>query len=128
MRFRTIRRTLAEEHARVLEAYAPLASKFGSYLPHRAPDSDSGTTVGPLVSPSPENLTELEQLRREYGDVCGGLSAFLSDLQVEMQNELLGHLFEGRTVPPRNPEDSNLVVLQRDPDAPVVERPRGRWV
>ena len=51
--------------------------------------------------------------------VCGGLSAFLRPWAM---------LFEGRTVPPRNPEDSNLVVLQRDPDAPVVERPRGRWV
>ena len=126
MRFRTIRRTLAEEHGRVLMTYTPLAFKFGSYLTHRT--SDGGATLDPLATPTSEELTDLEELRRTYGDACGGVSAFLADLQVEMQNELLSHLFDGRIVPPRNPEDSNLVVLQRDPEDPVVERPKGRWV
>lgn len=127
LRFRSIRHALAEEHSRLLERYSALSGAMSRYLPHRPPDPTQDVLVPPLAQPTAAHLDKLKPLTDDYAWTCMQVQSFLGDLQVEMQNELLSHLFEGRVVPPRNPEDENLRVLTRDPTV-MTERPRGRIV
>jgi hypothetical protein len=80
-----------------------------------------------MASPTAPQLAELEVLVGHYGSACADLQAFFVDLQIAMQNELLGHLFEGRSVPPRVPLEPRGEVLLRDPDE-GGSRPPGRLV
>ena len=123
-RFRTIRRELSEEQRRFLEAYHKLSGKLSLYLPNT--DPAAGKPLPRLANPTTENITELDGLQHAYGDVCSNVESFVMDLQIESQNEMLGHLFE-RQLPPRHPLDPKLKVLKRDPDD-AAERPPGRFV
>ena len=122
LRFRTIRLHLGRTNTEFLEKYSPLGSKLFGYLP--TPTAEGDGEIPPLLgTPTGEGLTELEDLKQAYGESCSDLQAYLLDLQMEAQNELLGGLF-AQTVPPRRPLDPSVEVLSRD-DEILEERPSG---
>ena len=123
-RFRTIRREWSEEGRRFFDAYQKLSSKLSLYLPNK--DPATGKLLPRLADPTAENIARIDGLQRAYEDVCSNLQSFVIDLQIESQNELLGHLFE-RQLPSRHPQDPGFKVLKRDPDD-AGERPPGSLV
>lgn len=65
--------------------------------------------------PSEETLTAIRNLSRAYQKCADVLSGFDYDLGVEIQNLLLGDLFEHR-VPERQPLDPDVVVVSAAPE------------
>ena len=124
-RFRTVRRHLAEEHRQYLETFSRFLSRISKFLP-LTPEGGGYIPQAGLADPTSEDIAELKELQQAYGDACGDLTSYILDLQIEAQNELLGSLFD-HTLPPRHPEDPDVKVLARDPDA-ASERPPGRLV
>lgn len=123
-RFASIRRQFSDEHGRLLDVHVKLWVALVPLIP--IVDSSSGRTTPPLVAPTQSALDVLEPLATVYIDVCGDIMGYFIDLQIEAQNELLGHLFQHQ-LPPRSPGDPRQRVLVRDAIEPT-ERPRGRIV
>jgi len=120
-RFGTARRTLSDGSKRFHESYWELTKKLGLFLP-----VENGPRPHPFV-PTPADVTLIEQATDEYRNVCGNFQGFVLDLQIEAQNCLLGELFQ-RKLPPRNPRDPTVPVLNPDSDAVLLARPPGRFV
>ena len=122
-RFGSIRRQFSDDHKQLLETHSAL---FAALLPFTPGQDSAGHSVPPNSAPSQDALDALAPLAREYTNTCGDILGHLIDLQVEAQNELLGHLFQ-RQLPPRHPQDPGQKVLVRDHLRPT-ERPVGRIV
>lgn len=67
----------------------------------------------PWRQPSPDLIKEIEQLGNSFQKALLDLGSFIYDIQVEMQNLLLGELF-GNKLSPRRPLDPHARVVQLD--------------
>ncbi|MGH7799827.1 MAG: hypothetical protein ACREOW_04245 [Thermodesulfobacteriota bacterium] len=85
-----------------------------------------GTKVIIRKSPDEEEINKLKTLANKYQEVCIQYQAYITDLRIEAQNNLLGSLFDHK-LPPRKPEDPSIIVLTTDKDI-IKERPPGRLV
>ena len=123
-RFASIRRQFSDENKRLLDVHVRLWGALVPLIP--IVDASSGRTTPALVAPTQSVLDVLEPLATAYIDACGDILGYFIDLQIEAQNELLGHLFQHQ-LPPRSPGDPRQKVLVRDAVEPT-ERPRGHIV
>ena len=64
-------------------------------------------------------ITLLEEKANSFGEAAYDVAAFLHDIQVELQNSLLGDFF-GNKVPIRTPTDDQLVLTSTDSE--MVQR------
>lgn len=121
-RFHSIHHALGKAHQSILDAYGPFSDLAALYLPFV---NDAGKVIV-FETPEDAQLNEFSAAGDRLIEALYEAAAYMSDVVVEAQNELLGDLF-GREVPPRRPADPTKVVLKRDP-VPAKERPSGgRW-
>lgn len=74
-----------------------------------------GVNIKNVESPTQEDLEAIEQSFNYYTEANLEGYCFVSDLSREAQNVLLGNLFNNQ-VPPREPSDSNYVVVTTKPE------------
>lgn len=88
--------------------YVPIAIRA---MPMPLPDDGSGQErLFPWTLPNVERLTEASE---PYVEALGECGAYLGDLQVAMQNLLLGDLFNNR-LEAREPLDPRLIAVRLD--------------
>ncbi len=98
------------------EAFSPLVTALTPILPMDHPPAGSAQTTTPIHPlPSKTQLEQLKVLINRYWDAMSELSAYLSDLKVEAQNNLLSGLFEHH-VPLRQPIDPRHKVISTEPE------------
>lgn len=103
-----------------LEKYRELHSKFYyqivPYLPMDVPETQKeklGESVITPQSPSEDQIKILQEISNEYMEESMELTAYICDLQVALQNRLLGDLFDNK-VQVREPNDPRFNVLHLD--------------
>lgn len=74
------------------------------------PDIAGQTKLFPWRIPDVERLSALTE---SLSDALGTCGAYIGDMQVEMQNQLIGDLF-GHRVSPREPLDPRLIAIRLD--------------
>lgn len=95
---------------------APLQEYFNTavrLMPHEVAEHPQQGTLLPWQPPDEEKRQELEQLGENLQSALLDLSCYIYDMQIEMQNLLLGELFEQR-VSPRKPDDPDIIVIRLD--------------
>lgn len=108
----------------ILEAYFEFQRHIFDYLPcdvSKERQEQLGVNIKHVKSPAQEDLEVIEQSFNCYTEANLEGYCFVSDLSREAQNVLLGNLFNNQ-VPPREPSDSNYVVVTTKPED--VERLR----
>ncbi len=90
-------------------AFSELSQSLIRMLPVEKPEGG----LYPYGSHQGRHLAELSQLAEKYHRESGLLGAYVSDLNVELQPLLLGHLF-GRRVTRRNPPDPSQATIRLD--------------
>ena len=118
------RTALASAFQLILEAYLEFYRKIFAYLPCDASkkrQEQLGVNIKHVKSPDQQDLEAIEHSFNCYTEANLEGYCFVSDLSREAQNVLLGNLFNNQ-VPPREPSDSNYVVVTTKPEN--VERLR----
>ena len=95
--------------------FLPVALKL---LPYDVPQEKAQklrlpTTVVP-PAPKKHEFEHFKSLAIAYSDICLQLTAYIQDLSIEAQNQILGSLFR-RRVSHREPEDPNAIVITSEP-------------
>lgn len=98
-------------------AYGTLFSALNRSLPFDPPKDAPPEMPRPFVPKilSTDELTDLRKLVDRYSERMNEIGAYVHDLTVEAQNNLLSNLFE-RHVSKRQPIDPNLKVITTEPD------------
>lgn len=112
------RTALASAVKLLSETYIEFQGQIFPYLPSDVPKKrleQLGVNVHHVKSPSQQDLEVIEQSFNSYTDANLEGYCFVSDLSREAQNVLLGSLFNNQ-VPPREPSDSNYVVVTTKPE------------
>lgn len=118
------RTALASAFQLISEAYLEFQRQIFDYLPcdvSKERQEQLGVNIKHVESPAQEDLEAIEQSFNCYTEANLEGYCFVSDLSREAQNVLLGNLFNNQ-VPPREPSDSNYVVVTTKPED--VERLR----
>lgn len=102
------------------EAFHPTFQAFWEYLPSDPPPNTVGETLFPSL-PNNERLVLICSQAEIYYEACAEIGSYLHDHGIEMQNLLLGSLFEGNQVPKRTPLDPSSKVISITPDTYVEE-------
>jgi hypothetical protein len=100
------------------EAYEEFLHAIFSYLPCDVPkkrQEQLGVDISDTMSPTQEDLQAVEKSPSHYSTALIECYCFISDLSRELQNILLGDLFDNK-VPPREPPGSNCVVVTTKPE------------
>lgn len=100
------------------DAYLPLVQ----VLPNLLISEKGITDPEKLLIPDKQDFRTLQTKIDEFHEVAYYVASFLHDIQVEMQNSLLGALFY-RKVPVRVPKDKSHIVLTSE-DHEMLERVR----
>ena len=66
-----------------------------------------------------EKLAAIRPLAEDYINACQDIGSYIHDLQIALQNILLGRLFPKNTVPGREPLDPKFKVVGLEPQAHV---------
>jgi hypothetical protein len=90
--------------------YWPLMIELPNVLPQRSQDGQN-IIYKPIATP--EQISKINQLTAAYGDAAREISCYVHDMRVEIQNLLLGNLFDHR-VPKRVPLDPRHKVVSTD--------------
>ncbi len=112
------RPALASAFQLISEAYLEFQRQIFAYLPcdiSKERREQLGVNIKHVESPAQENLEAIEQSFNCYTEANLEGYCFVSDLSREAQNVLLGNLFNNQ-VPPREPSDSNYVVVTTKPE------------
>ncbi|TKJ35399.1 MAG: hypothetical protein CEE38_14585 [Planctomycetes bacterium B3_Pla] len=108
----------------IQEAYLEFQRHIFSYLPHddsKKRQEQLGVNIKHVKSPIQQDIEAIEHSFNSYTDANLEGYCFVSDLSREVQNVLLGNLFNNQ-VPPREPSDSHYVVVTTKPEE--IERLR----
>lgn len=100
------------------DAYLPLVQ----VLPYLLISEKGITDPERLLIPDERDFRTFQAKIDEFHEVAYDVASFLHDIQVEMQNSLLGTLFH-RKVPVRVPKDKSYIVLTSE-DHEMLERVR----
>lgn len=100
------------------DAYLPLVQ----VLPYLLISEKGITDPEKLLIPNEQDFLTLQAKINEFHEVAYDVASFLHDIQVEMQNSLLGTLFH-RKIPVRTPNDKSYIVLTSE-DHEMLERVR----
>lgn len=98
------------------DAYLPLVQ----VLPYLLISEKGITDPEKLLIPDEQDFLTLKAKIHEFHEAAYDVASFLHDIQVEMQNSLLGTLFN-RKAPVRVPEDKSYIVLT-SADHEMLER------
>lgn len=110
--FRTIRKSFFSEVRELTKIFDQFNSLVSKFLPFESKMDESDTDKKTLIYRKLPNDTELESIRKlteEYSRKCITIFAYFFDVGVELQNNLLGGLFDRRVLP-RNPKDKSDVL------------------
>lgn len=80
-------------------------------MPTELSTPDHRSVLLPPLAINESDKSETERLSGRFLKALDDFQAYLFDLGVELQNSLLGELFEGRRVATRNPHDPSSIVL-----------------
>lgn len=97
-------------------AYLPLVQA----LPYLLISEKGITDPEKLMIPDEQEFRTLQAKVDKFHEIAYDVTSFLYDIQVEMQNSLLGTLFH-RKVPVRTPENKSYIVLTSE-DYEMLER------
>lgn len=100
------REALVIKLRQLAEAYLPLVQ----ILPFVLISEKGISNPEKLLKPSGQNLAELQSKIDVFNDMAYDVASFLHDIQVEMQNSLLGPFFK-RKIAIREPKDDTYLVL-----------------
>tara|TARA_R110002167_G_scaffold110677_9_gene281505 strand:+ start:2517 stop:3302 length:786 start_codon:yes stop_codon:yes gene_type:complete len=92
------------------ERYMPLLN----ILPHVLLSDDGINEAENLLVLDDAAIELLEEKANSFGDAAYDVAAYLHDIQVELQNSLLGDFF-GNKISIRTPPDEQLVLTSTDP-------------
>ncbi len=102
----------------ISESFSPLSNEAFRLLPQFVKKDSFGNTE-PVVIPKPFpdeiQMKKFKQLSEPYINALGDMGCYIFDFRVEIQNLLLGSLFEHR-VPKRKPINPSLKIISTDPD------------
>lgn len=99
----------------ISEAFSPLYSFLLGILPMDAIDAANNPIVINVITPTEEQMSELEQLINVYKNSHDDLGGYLYDLNIELQKIFLSRLFSNK-VKTREPIDPNIKVITTDPN------------
>lgn len=88
------------------------------YLPTDVPPELIDKLHAKVIEPrQPDDgvMQELKKLSDKFGKLSSDMGAYIYDLQIALQNHLIGSLF-GRTLPPRKPADPQYKVIELGDD------------
>lgn len=91
-----------------------------TFLPFDASDEDrlrTGVSVYNRPLPEQRQLIEIQLIGDKYAEVLYNLGSWIYDLNIEIQNLALGHLFKKDKLPSRNPIDPNCIVIKTDKES-----------
>ncbi len=94
-------------------AYSPLMLELLNVLPQRSPD---GQNIIYKPAATPAQMMRINQLADTYWEATNEIGSFVYDFRIEIQNLLLGTIFEHR-IPKRNPLDPKYVVITTDSES-----------
>lgn len=109
---------LASAFQLISEAYLEFQRQIFAYLPcdiSKERREQLGVNIKHVKSPSQQDIEAIEESFNCYTEANLEGYCFVSDLSREAQNVLLGNLFNNQ-VPPREPSDSNYVVVTTKPE------------
>ena len=109
---------LASAFQLISEAYLEFQRQIFAYLPcdvSKERQEQLGVNIKHVESPAQDKLEAIEQSFNCYTEANLEGYCFVSDLSREAQNVLLGNLFNNQ-VPPREPSDSNYIVVTTKPE------------
>lgn len=109
---------LASAFQLISEAYLEFQRQIFAYLPcdiSKERREQLGVNIKHVKSPSQQDIEVIEESFNCYTEANLEGYCFVSDLSREAQNVLLGNLFNNQ-VPPREPSDSNYVVVTTKPE------------
>lgn len=89
--------------------WQPYFSVALARMPREIPGHAQQGTLLPWQPPSEHDLQRLEESSSDFIDRLMNLKGYINDFQTEMQNLLLGELFD-RTLPPREPVAPKIAV------------------
>jgi hypothetical protein len=102
-------------HHDMMESFTPLFSFLFKILPVEVLRPDGSFELLNIVNPSDGQVHKLEMLVEAYSEASGDMGSYLYDLNVELQNTLLGGLFLNKA-PRRIPIDLKYNVISTEPD------------
>lgn len=110
-------------HYDKMMAFSKLFSAYLGTIPADVPEQmreDGAAKVFVPPMPTDATLQKIRPLTKAYKSPCEDISCYLFDLRVELQNLLLGSLFDHR-VPKRVPIDPHFKVISLGPTSYVKE-------
>lgn len=110
------REALVIKLRQLAEAYIPLVQ----VLPYVLISEKGINDPEKLVIPNEQDFVELQSKIDVFNDAAYDVASFLHDIQVEMQNSLLGSFFK-RKIAARKPKDDSFIVLTSD-DKNMLDR------
>ena len=114
--FTSIKDGIVNQINNYMDAFNKFYLEIGSYLPIELSDNQAKESNKKTISRQPPDNDTIEKLKAiayEYMDVSMDLQAYIWDLQIALQNRLLGNLFDNR-VAIRKPNDPKYKVLDID--------------
>ena len=115
---KTVRLAFFEKAEELNKKYNNFFIEVLKFIPHDVPDNEQAT-IGKTVTGHKITIDDIERLKglaQNYSECTEELHAYISDLQVILQNSLLGHLFD-RELPHRRKPGSSLPLLKTDDTA-----------
>lgn len=91
-----------------------------TFLPSDTSDEDrlnTGISVHNRPLPNPEQLVEIQAIGNRYANTLDDLGSWIYDLNIEIQNLALGHLFPNNHIPSRSPIDPDCIVIKTDKES-----------
>ena len=114
-RIKIFRTAIAVVQEDIETAFTPYSSFVMGVMPLEMPEHPVQGTLFPWQPPDDQKVKELERLGEALQEVLTTLLAYIIDIQAEMQNLLVGELFNTK-IPPRRPINPKFKVLQLDRD------------
>lgn len=88
-----------------------------TFLPFDASDEDrvkTGISVYNRPLPNSEQLVTIQEIGNRYADTLNDFGSWIYDLNIEIQNLALGHLFPDNLISSRSPIDPDCIVIKTD--------------
>jgi len=117
--FKIYRKIIAYQNNRIQKINSKLFYEIIQYFPVNVTDDKLQETIGNFIEPKKPDQEKLELLKGYANKLSGevmNLEAYLYDLSVTAQNQLLGNIFNHR-LEYREVADSEFIVIKPDEDS-----------
>lgn len=92
------------------ETFNPLHSILLQILPRDIVDNSGNPQLDNVITPTQEQMSELDMLADAFKEACDNLIGYLHDLNTELQGIFLGRLFDNK-IKKREPIDPSIKVI-----------------